>query len=154
MIVAMRRVVLEVPMVVVVVVGVRGDGELVVRRGGAQVDRRRRRRSLLLLDAQMPDRGGDVGGAAAMLLVLMVVMRRDADGRFRAAGAVLDGGAHRAYDDQLALRSVAAHRATADRAWHPARFTGGRGNARARPSSPSSAAICGSADSQRAENVT
>lgn len=80
---------------VVVVVGVRGDGELVVRRG--QMDRRRRR-SLLLLDAQVPDRGGDVG-TAAMLLVRMVMMRRDADGgggRFRAAGAVLDGGAHRA----------------------------------------------------------
>lgn len=93
MIVTLRRVVLEVPMMVVVVVGVRGDGELVVRRGGGQMNRRRRR-SLLLLDAQMPD----VGSAA--MLMLMMVMRRDAAGRFRPAGAVLDGGAHRAYDQR------------------------------------------------------
>lgn len=101
MIVTMRRVVLEVPMMIVVVVGVRGDDELRVRRGGGQMNRRLRR-SLLLLDAQMPD-GSDRGdvGSAAMLLVLMMVMRRDADGgRFRAAGAVLDGGAHRAYDQR------------------------------------------------------
>lgn len=121
MIVSLHRVMLEIPMMIVVVVGVRGDGELVVRRGGGQMDRRRRR-SLLLLDAQVPD-GGDVD-STAMLLMLMMVMRRDADGgsgRFRAAGTVLNGGAHRANDQRrfdLALRSIVptARQATADRA--------------------------------------
>jgi len=96
-------------MMIVIVVGVRGNGDLVIRRGGGQVDRRRRR-SLLLLDAQVAGGGsGNIGGAAmllmmmVMMMMMMVVMvvRRDAYGggsRFRAAGAVLDGGAHRAYD--------------------------------------------------------
>ena len=123
MIVSLDRVMLEIPMMIVVVVGVRGDGELMVRRGGGQMDRRRRR-SLLLLDAQVPDGGdgGDVGSTA--MLMLMMVMRRDADGgsgRFRAAGTVLNGGAHRANDQwrfNFALRSIVptAHQATADRA--------------------------------------
>ena len=114
---------LEIPMMIVVVVGVRGDGELMVWRGGGQMDRCRR--SLLLLDAQVPD-GGDGGdvGSTAMLLMLMMVMRRDADGgsgRFRAAGTVLNGGAHRANNQRrfnFALRSIVptAHQATADRA--------------------------------------
>jgi len=96
-------------MMIVIVVGVRGNGDLVIRRGGGQVDRRRRR-SLLLLDAQVAGGGsGNIGGAAMllmmvvmmMMMMVMVVVRRDAYGggsRFRAAGAVLDGGAHRAYD--------------------------------------------------------
>lgn len=40
MIVALRRVMLEVPMMVMIVVGVRRDGDLVVRCGG-QMDRGR-----------------------------------------------------------------------------------------------------------------
>lgn len=100
MIVALRRVVLEVPMMIVVVVGVRGDGDRVVRRGGGQVNRHRRR-LLLLLDAQVPAAG--IGDAAMLLMLMMMVVRHDADGsggRFRAAGAVLDGGTHRAYDQR------------------------------------------------------
>lgn len=123
MIVTLRRVVLEIPMMVVIVVGVRGDGDLVVRRGGGQMDRRRRR-SLLLLDAQMP---GDGDGAAMLLMLMMmmmmvVVMRRDADGgggRFRVARAVLDRGKHRASFNRDGCSS-------GDRrsrlTWHPARF--------------------------------
>jgi len=124
MIVSLDRVMLEIPMMIVVVVGVRGDGELMIRRGGGQMDRRRRR-SLLLLDAQVSDGGdgGDVGGTA-MLLMLMMVMHRDADGgsgRFRAAGTVLNGSAHRANDQRrfnFAFRSIVstAHQTTADRA--------------------------------------
>lgn len=104
MIVTLRRVVLEIPMMVVVVVSVRGDGELMVRRGGGQMDRRRRR-SFLLLDAQMPDGndGGDIG-SAAMLLMLMMVMRRDADGGGGHFRAVLDGGAHRVYDQRRSVQ--------------------------------------------------
>lgn len=132
MIVALRRaVVLEVPMMVVVVVGVRGDGDRVVRgSGGHQVDRRRRPLAPLLLlagddGAQVTGGGGgdgdDVGGTAVVMMmmvmmvlllmvmmVVMVVVGRGA-GRFRAAGAVLAHGAHRAYDQRrygLALHSI------------------------------------------------
>lgn len=100
MIVALRRVVFEVPMMIVIVVGVRGDGDLMVRRG--QMDRRR---SLLLFDAQVSATGI---GDAAMLLMLMMVVRHDADGsggRFRAAGTVFDGGTHRAYNQRRPRRT-------------------------------------------------
>jgi len=123
MIVTLRRVMLEIPMMVVIVVGVRGDGDLVVRRG--QMDRRRRRSlRLLLLDAQMP---GDSDGAAMLLMLMMMMMmmmvvRRDADGgggRFRVAGAVLDGGKHRVSFNRDHGCSSGDRRSRLP--WHPAR---------------------------------
>ncbi|KAG7188848.1 hypothetical protein KM043_008454 [Ampulex compressa] len=85
---ALRGVMLEVPMMVMVVVGVRSDGDLVVRRAG-QMDRRRTVTWIVLaivivIDDQVPPGGGTLVGRSCT-----------SRGRFR--GCVLHG-THRTYD--------------------------------------------------------